>query len=189
MIDPQIQKFLYWAPRAPRLGYALMGAQAARESYARAVLTLDVAPTVMHDVHDHPLELPGRRITVRQYVAFEHGWAQPQPAASALRARDRGIPLALQRLIYPGLASCPDTESHQRLACGYLLDADEIPWFFSNYLRGDVDRLREPGEAVQCTVFDGMIHAFFQHGGFAPAARRAHAAAGAAQRAAFGIEE
>ena len=51
------------------------------------------------------------------------------------------------------------------------------------------DRLRHAGVPVACTVFEGMIHAFFQHGGFVPAARRAHAAAGAALRAAFGVEE
>ncbi len=314
MIDPQIQKILYWAQRAAGPGYAQMGADAARAWYARAVLTLDVAPVPMHDVHDHRLELPGRSIAVRQYVPFEHGWAQPQPAllfchgggftigsldthdrlcrvlaqagrchvysvdyrlapehrfpaavddafaaldwlraqagslgvdigriavggdsaggtlaaASALHARDRDIPLALQLLIYPGMASRQDTESHQRLSRGYLLDADVIQWFFSNYVRDDADRddwrfaplmapslarvapawialaqydplvdeglayadrLRHAGVPVQCTVFEGMIHAFFQHGGFVPAARRAHAAAGAALRVAFDIEE
>jgi hypothetical protein len=34
-----------------------------------------------------------------------------------------------------------------------------------------------------------MIHAFFQHGGFVPAVRRAHAAAGVALRTAFRIED
>lgn len=70
MIDPQIQKILYWAQRAAGPGYAQMGADAARAWYARAVLTLDVAPVPMHDVHDHGLELPGRSIAVRQYVPF-----------------------------------------------------------------------------------------------------------------------
>lgn len=314
MIDPQIDKILQWARRAPLPGYHHLGAVAARAAYARAVLTLDVAPLPMHAVHDHRLALPGRSLTVRQYQPLDHGWAQPQPAllffhgggftigsiethdrlcrvlahggrchvysldyrlapehrfpaavddafaafdwlraqapalgvdldrlavggdsaggtlaaATALHARDRGIALALQLLIYPGLAAHQTTESHQRLAQGYLLDAEVIQWFFGNYLRSPADRqdwrfapllapslaqaaptwlalaqydplldeglayaerLRQAGVAVQCTVFEGMTHAFFQHGGFVPAARRAHAQAGAALRAAFGLEE
>jgi acetyl esterase len=288
-----------------------MGAVAARAAYARAVLTLDVAPVAMHELHDHRLRLPGREITVRQYVPLAHGWAEPQPGllffhgggftigsiethdrlcrvlaraggchvysvdyrlapehrfpaavddafaaldwlraqapvlgvdvarlavggdsaggtlatATALHARDRGIPLVLQLLIYPGLAARQDTESHRRMAHGFLIDADVIQWFFQHYLRQDADRtdwrfapllapnltqaapvwlalaefdplldeglayarrLRDAAVPVSCTVFEGMVHAFFQHGGFVPAARRAHAAAGAALRAAFG---
>ncbi|MCX7272336.1 MAG: alpha/beta hydrolase [Burkholderiales bacterium] len=284
---------------------------AARAAYARAVLTLDVAPVAMHELHDHRLRLPGREITVRQYVPLAHGWAEPQPAllffhgggftigsiethdrlcrvlaqaggchvysvdyrlapehrfpaavddafatldwlraqapvlgvdvarlavggdsaggtlatATALHARDRGIPLVLQLLIYPGLAAHQDTESHRRMASGFLIDADVIQWFFRHYLREEADRhdwrfapllaptltqaapvwlalaefdplldeglayarrLRDAAVPVSCTVFEGMVHAFFQHGGFVPAARRAHAAAGAALRAAFG---
>jgi acetyl esterase len=34
--------------------------------------------------------------------------------------------------------------------------------------------------------YPGMVHAFFQHGGFVPTARRAHADAVAALRRAFG---
>jgi acetyl esterase len=314
VIDPQVQKILYWAQRSPGPTYPQMGVQAARESYARAVLTLDVAPLPMHAVHEHRLDLPGRSIGARQYVPFEHGWAHPQPAllffhgggftigslethdrlcrvlaaagrchvyaidyrlapehrfpaaaddafdaldwllaqsgslgvdteriavggdsaggtlaaATALHARDNGVGLALQLLIYPGMASRQDSESHRRLAHGHLLDADVIQWFFDLYVRNETDRddwrfaplqaasvagvapawialaeydplvdeglayaqrLREAGVAVECTVFEGMIHAFFQHGGFVPAVRRAHAAAGVALRTAFRIED
>jgi acetyl esterase len=61
-------------------------------------------------------------------------------AACALQARDTGLPLVLQMLIYPGLGSMQDTDSHRRLAHGYLLDADVIQWFFRQYLRSEVDR-------------------------------------------------
>jgi acetyl esterase len=146
-------------------------------------------------------------------------------AASAIHARDRGWPLALQLLIYPGLAPRQDSGSHRAFARGYLLDADVVQWFFGNYLRAGADRddwrfaplvhpdlrgvaptwiahaeydplrdegrafaqrLREAGVAVDEAEYRGMVHAFFQHGGFVPLARRAHADAVSALRRAFG---
>ncbi|RPH61087.1 MAG: alpha/beta hydrolase, partial [Burkholderiales bacterium] len=61
-------------------------------------------------------------------------------AASAIHARDRGWPLALQLLIYPGLSSHQDTESYRRFASGYLLDAETVQWFFAQTLRDERDR-------------------------------------------------
>ncbi|MFA7664735.1 MAG: alpha/beta hydrolase [Burkholderiaceae bacterium] len=146
-------------------------------------------------------------------------------AASAIHARDRGWPLALQLLIYPGLSHDQNTESHRRCARGYLLDAETIQWFFGQYLRYPADRhdwrfaplladtlaglapawiaaagydplrdenvayarrLGEEGVPVELIEYPGMIHAFFQHAGFVPAARRAHDDACAALRRAFG---
>ncbi len=145
-------------------------------------------------------------------------------AATAIHARDRGWPLALQLLIYPGVSSHQDTGSHRRFAAGYLLDADTVQWFFGQTLRDErdrldwrfaplcapdlrgvapawiagaeydplidedrryADRLRAAGVPVRFVQYDGMIHAFFQHAGFVQAARRAHADACAALRAAF----
>jgi acetyl esterase len=61
-------------------------------------------------------------------------------AATAIHARDQGLELAMQLLIYPGLGSRQDTDSHQRMAHGYLLDAEVIQWFFRQYLRSEIDR-------------------------------------------------
>jgi len=61
-------------------------------------------------------------------------------AACALMARDEGIPLALQLLIYPGCAPHQDAPSHRRFARGFVLEEREINWFFSQYLRGPADR-------------------------------------------------
>lgn len=55
-------------------------------------------------------------------------------AACALHARDAGLALALQLLIYPGTCAHQDTDSHQRYAQGLLLDADGVDWFFANYI-------------------------------------------------------
>jgi len=62
-------------------------------------------------------------------------------AVSALHARDRGWPLALQLLVTPGTAAHADTVSHRLYANGFLLDAVTIEWFFAQYIererRGD----------------------------------------------------
>ncbi|WP_323118827.1 alpha/beta hydrolase, partial [Burkholderia alba] len=61
-------------------------------------------------------------------------------AVCAVLARDRGMTLALQLLIYPGTTGHQQTDSHARLANGYLLSGDTIQWFFSQYLRDASDR-------------------------------------------------
>jgi len=61
-------------------------------------------------------------------------------AACAVMARDAGLPLALQLLIYPGCSARQDTASHRRFAQGPIIDADLVQWFFGQYLRTDADR-------------------------------------------------
>ncbi|WP_250499472.1 alpha/beta hydrolase [Caballeronia sp. GAWG1-5s-s] len=58
----------------------------------------------------------------------------------AVLARDAGIALRLQLLIYPGTSARQQSESHARLAEGYLLSGETIQWFFAHYLRDDRDR-------------------------------------------------
>ena len=58
----------------------------------------------------------------------------------AVLARDAGIPLRLQLLIYPGTSARQDSASHARFAEGYLLSGETIQWFFAQYLRDDHDR-------------------------------------------------
>lgn len=53
---------------------------------------------------------------------------------SAILARDAGLPLALQMLIYPGCAAHQDTPSHSRFASGLVLDEPAITWFFGQYV-------------------------------------------------------
>jgi acetyl esterase len=61
-------------------------------------------------------------------------------AACALQARDAGLSLALQLLIYPGCSARQDTASHRRFARGPIIDADLVQWFFGQYLSDDTDR-------------------------------------------------
>ena len=59
---------------------------------------------------------------------------------SAVLARDAGIRLALQLLIYPGATGHQQTASHARLANGFLLSGETIQWFFELYVRDAADR-------------------------------------------------
>ncbi len=61
-------------------------------------------------------------------------------AVNAILARDAGIDLALQLLIYPGCAAHQDTPSHARYSEGPILTKPMISWMFSNYLRSLADR-------------------------------------------------
>ena len=61
-------------------------------------------------------------------------------AVNAILARDAGIDLALQLLIYPGCAAHQDAPSHARYSEGPILTKPMISWMFSNYLRSLADR-------------------------------------------------
>ncbi len=58
----------------------------------------------------------------------------------AVLARDAGLKLALQMLIYPGTTGHQRTDSHARLSDGFLLSGETIQWFFAQYLRDAADR-------------------------------------------------
>jgi len=60
-------------------------------------------------------------------------------AVSAIQARNAGLPLALQLLIYPGTTAHQDTDSHQLFEHGPVLDKVLIDWFFNHYI-DSVDR-------------------------------------------------
>ncbi len=57
-------------------------------------------------------------------------------AAVALRARDAGLELALQVLVYPVTDSDLDSESYTRLATGLNLTRAKMAWYWAQYLGG-----------------------------------------------------
>lgn len=63
-------------------------------------------------------------------------------AAVALRARENGLRLACQYLLYPALDARCDTESYSQFADGYGLTHDEMKWFWSLYLPAAADQER-----------------------------------------------
>ncbi|WP_367068788.1 alpha/beta hydrolase [Oryzisolibacter sp. LB2S] len=61
-------------------------------------------------------------------------------AVNAIMARDAGLPLALQLLIYPGTTAHQDTPSHTEFAHGPVLDRAAIGWFFDQYIPSRTER-------------------------------------------------
>jgi acetyl esterase len=61
-------------------------------------------------------------------------------AVCALMARDAGLPLALQMLIYPGCIAHADTASHSTYASGYVLSAASVAYFFEQYIPSRAQR-------------------------------------------------
>jgi len=55
-------------------------------------------------------------------------------AVSAIMARDAGLKLALQLLIYPGCAARQETQSHHQFEHGFMLDKATVDWFFDHYI-------------------------------------------------------
>jgi acetyl esterase len=61
-------------------------------------------------------------------------------AVCAIEARNAGLPLALQLLFYPGCAAHQNTPSHRRFANGFVIDEEQINWFFDHAIRTPADR-------------------------------------------------
>jgi acetyl esterase len=55
-------------------------------------------------------------------------------AVCAIHARDAGLKLALQLLIYPGTAARQETTSHNTYESGFMLDKATVDWFFDHYI-------------------------------------------------------
>lgn len=77
----------------------------------------------------HMLGLDGTRLAVGGDSA-----GGTLSAVAAIHARDIGLPLRLQLLITPGTTAHADTPSHRTFASGYLLEAQDISWFFDHYI-------------------------------------------------------
>ena len=111
-----------------------------------AVLALDYRlapehrfPTAVHDAWDalqwlvgegaRTLGLDAARIAVGGDSA-----GGTLAAVSSIQARDAGLPLALQLLVYPGTTAHQDTPSHAAHADDPMLDRLQIDWFFAQYI-------------------------------------------------------
>ncbi|GAA0938932.1 alpha/beta hydrolase [Nonomuraea longicatena] len=73
-------------------------------------------------------------------------------AVAAFQARDAGLALAHQVLVYPVLDAAGDTPSYTEFARGFGLDAAEMSWFFEQYAKGAApeDPLLSPLRLPSC---------------------------------------
>ncbi len=142
--------------------------QLARRSGA-AVIALDYRlapeyrfPTAVDDAwgalrwladNAHTLGLDARRLAVGGDSA-----GGTLAAVCAILARDAGLPLALQLLITPGTTANADTASHRRFARGFLLDADDINWFFDQYIARE-QRRDWRFAPLEADALDGVVPA------------------------------
>ncbi|RQR49510.1 alpha/beta hydrolase [Burkholderia sp. Bp9140] len=85
-------------------------------------------------------------------------------AICAVEARDAGIALAQQLLIYPALAAAMDTDAHRRYGDGYFLSLDLIRWLRDQYLGSPDDR-----DDWRFAPLDGVRNAPADWRGLAPA--------------------
>lgn len=81
-------------------------------------------------------------------------------AASAILARDVGLPLSLQLLFYPGCAAHQDTPSHATYAHGLVLEEPAISWFFANYVTTRAEREDWRFAPLHASDVDGVAHAW-----------------------------
>ena len=81
-------------------------------------------------------------------------------AVCAILARDAGLPLVLQMLIYPGCAAHQDTRSHHTFGHGFVLDEPSITWFFNQYIRTPADRNDWRFAPLNATDVDGVAPAW-----------------------------
>lgn len=102
-------------------------------------------PTAFHDAEDTLIWLheQGRAhgLDAQRLVIGGDSVGGSLTAAVCLAQKERKAPQPkLQLLIYPCTAAWQDSESHQRLAEGYLLEADDLQWMFGQYLNKEAER-------------------------------------------------
>jgi acetyl esterase len=90
-------------------------------------------------------------------------------AVAALHARDRGLPLALQILVYPAVDQGGDFASRRRLAEGHLLTEADIIWFGQHYFcRPDTPILDWTASPLRASSHAGVAPAVILTAGFDP---------------------
>jgi acetyl esterase len=77
----------------------------------------------------------------------------------ALRAREAGLALRLQLLVYPVLDCNLDTSSYRELASGYGLTRDAMRWYWEHYLGPDGDGAQPEASPLRATELAGVAPA------------------------------
>jgi acetyl esterase len=82
-------------------------------------------------------------------------------SAVALKARDNGVKLAFQLLIYPCNDRDFDTASYKEHATGYGLTTQAMEWFWDQYLQGDAHDKNPYAIPQSATDFSALAPAIF----------------------------
>jgi acetyl esterase len=82
-------------------------------------------------------------------------------AVVALRARDAGLPLAMQALVYPVTDFDLESESYERLATGLNLTRAKMEWSWKAYL-GDADGSHPDASPLRAADLAGVAPALVQ---------------------------
>jgi acetyl esterase len=88
-------------------------------------------------------------------------------AVAALRARDRGFPVALQVLMYPVIDAAMDTASYEEFADGYRLTRRSMEWYWGHY-RGEADPADPELSPLRAADLGGAAPAFVTTAEFDP---------------------
>jgi acetyl esterase len=88
-------------------------------------------------------------------------------AVCALRARDTGLRLALQLLVYPVADADLDTSTYREFAEGYYLTAYSMRWFWDHYLP-EGDRFHPDASPLRADDLAGTAPAFVLTAEFDP---------------------
>ncbi len=95
-------------------------------------------PTAVHDAWDALVAVHARAaelgLDARRLAVGGDSAGGTLSAVCALLARDAGLGLALQLLIYPGTVADQGTDSHRRFEQGFILSTEMIDWFFGHYI-------------------------------------------------------
>lgn len=81
-------------------------------------------------------------------------------AAVALRARDKGLPLALQLLIYPVTDAGCDTPSYTEFGDGFVLTKPAMLWFWEHFLGPDGDPSHPEASPLRASDLAGVAPAY-----------------------------
>lgn len=80
-------------------------------------------------------------------------------AAAALAARDAGIALTNQLLIYPVTDLAMGTASYRRVTDGFPLVARTMEWFIDHYLRAEIDKYNWRASPLRAATLAGTAPA------------------------------
>jgi acetyl esterase len=122
-------------------------------------------PTAVHDAQDAYQWLlsngPAHGIDPQRIAVGGDSAGGTLATGLTIAAKEMGWPQPVfQALLYPCTSAWQDTDSHRRLAQGYLLEAPTLQWMFNNYLTSERDRTDWRFAPLEAEDLSGLAPAF-----------------------------